>query len=481
VSGFVRAHPWWVGTVLLVLFSFGLVRWAGTRPGYDPYGWLIWGYQTLHLSLDLGGAPSWKPLTWLFDVPFSLFGSYALWLWMTTSVAISLAGGIFGGRIAYRLVDGPEVSRWIPWVAGAFAGAGVLGTQDYFHYLLSNQSDPMIVTFVLAAIDCAMRGRHRWAIVLGVLASLGRPEAWPFLGLYAIWVWRTVPSLRWFLGIALAAIPIAWFGVPTITNNRPFVSGQLALASPRELHQNKVFGTIGRFTALQYFPIELAAMVGVAIAAVRRNVIALLLAAGAVGWVLVEVAFVLHGWPGVPRDQFEPGAIVAVLAGAAVGWVLQEAPRVGHRVPAWAGIALAVVLCGVLVPGAISRLRTEHRDLRHERDRAVVINRLKATLNAIGGPKAVLRCGPPVTTVEYVSILAWYTNLNDGKVGHRPKFEMLHKHPTIIFVPLHSGWSVLPWHIPPSRAGCNSLKRSFIFTRHHPNGVLAHYIAAPIQ
>ena len=62
----------------LVAFSTALVYWSRTRPGYDPYGWLIWGYQTLHLNLDLGGAPSWKPLTWVFTVPYSLFGHVAL-------------------------------------------------------------------------------------------------------------------------------------------------------------------------------------------------------------------------------------------------------------------------------------------------------------------------------------------------------------------------------------------------------------------
>ena len=77
--------------------------WREHRPSYDPYGWLVWGYQTLHLSLDLGGAPSWKPLPYLFTVPFALFGHYELWLWMFTSIAVSLGGAVFAGRIAYRL------------------------------------------------------------------------------------------------------------------------------------------------------------------------------------------------------------------------------------------------------------------------------------------------------------------------------------------------------------------------------------------
>ena len=87
-----RRYPWVVGAIALLLFSFVVVLWAGVRPGYDPYGWLVWGKLTLHLKLDTNGAPSWKPLPFLFTVPFALFGKYQLWLWMVTSVAISLAG-----------------------------------------------------------------------------------------------------------------------------------------------------------------------------------------------------------------------------------------------------------------------------------------------------------------------------------------------------------------------------------------------------
>ncbi|HEY6397357.1 MAG TPA: hypothetical protein VIX82_07885, partial [Solirubrobacteraceae bacterium] len=128
----------------LVVVSTILVLWAWTRPSYDAYGWLVWGYQTLHLTLDLGGAPSWKPMPYVFTVPFALFGHYALWLWMITAIATSLAGGIFAGRIAYRITLGdaagePEANRSrrrAAMVAAVFAGLAVLGLQDYMHYIL---------------------------------------------------------------------------------------------------------------------------------------------------------------------------------------------------------------------------------------------------------------------------------------------------------------------------------------------------------
>ncbi|MGO9750768.1 MAG: hypothetical protein ACLP22_04495, partial [Solirubrobacteraceae bacterium] len=139
-------------SVALVLVSAALVKWAGTRPSYDAYGWLVWGYQTLHLKLDLGGSPSWKPLPFLLTTPFALAGYHELHLWMITAVAAALAGSLFGGRIAYRGVALQASDRRLAaWGAAVFAGACVLALQDYSHYMLSAQSDPIIVTLTLAA------------------------------------------------------------------------------------------------------------------------------------------------------------------------------------------------------------------------------------------------------------------------------------------------------------------------------------------
>ena len=161
LRGYVGEHPWLTTSAVILLISTVLVVWARTRPSYDAYGWMVWGYQTLHLSLDLGGAPSWKPVPFLFTVPFALFGHYQLWLWMITSTAVALAGPVFGARIAFRLCGGSgrgegsadearALQRFAPYAAAFVAGAAVLGIEDYLHYILSSQSDPMLVTFLLA-------------------------------------------------------------------------------------------------------------------------------------------------------------------------------------------------------------------------------------------------------------------------------------------------------------------------------------------
>ena len=184
----------------LLVVSLLILLWARTRPGFDPYGWLVWGRQTVAGNLNTNAAPSWKPLPYLFTAPYGLFGHYQLWLWMVTSLAVSLAGAVFAGRIAYRLTARDSDRRYAAYAAAGFAGLGYFGISSYWHYMLSAQSDPMIVALCLAAIDCHLCGRYRWAWVLGALASLGRPEVWLFLGLYSIWAWLRVPSMRWLIG-----------------------------------------------------------------------------------------------------------------------------------------------------------------------------------------------------------------------------------------------------------------------------------------
>jgi hypothetical protein len=492
---FAREHPWWAAAAVIAVLSVALVLYARTRPSYDAYGWLVWGYQTLHLSLDLGGAPSWKPLTYLFTVPFAVFGHYEMWLWMLFSTAVALAGAVFAGRIAYRLsgggTGGPDdspVVRYAPIAAAIFAGAAVLGLQQYLHYILSFQSDPMLVTFVLAAIDMHLLGRYRWTLVFGVLATLGRPEAAPWLALWGLWAWVKLPSLRWMLVAGAFVVAFGWFGIPTITNHRPLLAGDLAQKSPRALRHNQFFGTLGRFRDLEYLPVWILTVLTIVVAVVRRNRVILTLAAGAIGWVIVEIGFAYHGWPALGRYMFEPAAIGAVLAGVGVALVLTELPRLltealrlPRAVPRWAGIPVVAVLVGALVPGAVARVRDERRDLRHERGRTHQIALLQTTTNRLGGARHISNCGQPVTDVAYVSALAWLYHRNVGTVGGLQQgvehAELRNPSlPKVLIRPLASGgWAVLPWHTRPFQAArCHGLHAAYVFTRHHPGGVLIH-------
>jgi hypothetical protein len=465
------AYSWrWVlGAAALLLISTLLVVWAGTRPGYDPYGWLVWGKLLIHAKLDTNGAPSWKPLPFLFTAPFALVGHYALWLWMVTSVAISLSGFVFAWRIAFRLTDAPPERRYAAYAAGAFAGLTVFGIHDYSHFILSSQSDTMIVSLCLGAIDCQLSGRRRWAFWMWVLAALGRPEVWPFLVLYSVWAWRAIPEMRRMMVWGLVLIPVFWFGIPALTAKSAFIAGSNALNSPRELHSNKVFGTIDRFFKLHEAPLWIAALLATALATYRRQRATLLLAAGAVTWVIVEIAFAVHGWPAVPRYLFEPVAVACVLGGIFVGRVILDLPPMLRRVVPrfspqatdWATGLLVLLIAGMFVPAARSRLRVERKDLTHEQARAKEINRLSTVVSRLG-TSHILACGQPKMPIGYQSILAWYMGIKIGVLYINPDTFALHPHTTVDFFPLHNGWRVLPTNVSAASAPqCHGLRLTF--------------------
>ncbi len=468
---FVRRHPWWITGIGLTVFSAVLVYWAGTYPGFDPYGWLVWGHQTLSASLDTNAAPSWKPLPYIFTVPFSLAGHLELRLWMITSVAVSLSGVVFAGRIAYRLTGAPPERRWAGIAAAVFAGAALLGIQNYAHYYLSAQSDPMIVAFVLGAIDLHLSGHPRAAFVLAVLAGLGRPEVWPFEGLYAIWLWMRVPRAR---GLVIGAVVVSlllWFGIPALSSRSPFVAASNAYKSGRRLTSNQVGGTITRFLSINELPVELAALVAVGLAALRRDRIVLSLAAGTLLWVAIEAAFALHGWPGLVRYMFEAGGVVAVLAGVAVGWLLLERPfpargtgasgtagsPVAARLGPWLGPLLVVVLVASLVPAGISHARDEHADLRSQRKRTQEIKLLPNIIGQLGGAARLRGCGEPLTRLEYQTMLAYTLGDNVNRVGFKYGPSIAHGNPIILFTPraVGLGWEVRAVH--QTSPACRSL------------------------
>ncbi len=451
-----RYYPAVLTGLGLIAISTVLVLWARTRPGFDPYGWLVWGHQTIVWALDTNAAPSWKPLPYLFTVPYALFGHYEMWLWLITAVAVSLSGVVFAGRIAYRLTDGDGVPGYAPIAAAVFAGAALLGITEYWHYILSAQSDPMIVALVLGAIDCHLSGRHRWAFVLGALASLGRPEAWPFLALYSIWAWRRVPSMRPLIvggGVAILAL---WFGIPALTSRTPFVSASNAMDSGRALTHNRVFGTIGRFLGLHTPVVEVLALFAVAVAIWRRDRVTLALAAGIVAWVIIEIAFSLHGWPGLARYMFEAAGVTVVLAGAGFGWLLSESRRLSPAA-GLVGIALAVVIVGALVPPAVSRARTEHADIVVQRRRTDEINRLTGVIKSLGGAARLRACGEPLTRLEYQTMLAYQLGENVSSVGYKYGEAIAHGNPIVLFTPYPTGigWQVQAMH--QTRPSCQAL------------------------
>jgi hypothetical protein len=452
-------RPWPLVAVGVVLVSILFVVVTGTRPAYDAYGWLVWGREALHGSLNTDAAPSWKPMTFLFALVYAPAGRAAVWLWMVTAVAGALAGAIFAGRIAYRLTGGSSRRAYPRLVAAAFAACGVLGIIGYWHFVLIAYSDPMDITLALAAIDCQISRRPRPAWALLVLLALARPEAWPVVGLYAVWAWRSVPAMRGELAAGVLAIPALWFGVSALTSPSWFGAGHVALGSTSSISGNKLSGVIHNFRTLYELPMQVAMLFALVVALVYRERTWLLLAGAALLWLLTEYALALGGYAAPPRYMFEPAAVMVVLTGAAIGRVLSISPR--HARLRWGVVAAVAGLVVALAPHAWSRVRDAHTEVILLRGWARQIQRLHAVVVRDGGAKRILACGRATTNVSYQSVLAWELGRNVGDVEWLPSASIRHGYPVVWFEPQGTGWRVLPVHV--RSASCRGLATQTAF------------------
>jgi hypothetical protein len=180
-----------------------------SAPTYDPWAWIIWGREIAHLDLSTTDGPSWKPLPVAFTTVFSVFGSAAPDLWLVVARAGAIAAVFLAFRVARRLGGG---------VAGGVAAAAALAIAPWWirNAALGN-SEGLIVAFVLAAIDRQLDGRPRGAFLLAACAALLRPEAWPFLAAFGLWLlWRRALPARLVLGVGAGVLALwilpEWWG-----------------------------------------------------------------------------------------------------------------------------------------------------------------------------------------------------------------------------------------------------------------------------
>ncbi len=512
MAAFPHSRSRWAGAaVLLAGAAVPLTAWAGTRPSYDAYGWLTWGHMTLHGGLDTNAAPSWKPLPYVFTVVYGLFGSSAaMWLWMGTATAVALAGVAVAGRLAYRLSASEEAvaatgPRWAAWIAAVLAAAALLALHDefpygYLHYVLSAQSDPMIVACVLGALDCVLCGRGRCAFGLLWLAALGRPEAWPLLVLDGAWLWRRSAGFRWVIGGAVLAAGLLWFGIPALSSRSWWVAAENADASGFGPTGNRALGVLGRFIAQTPWPLQLGALGMAGVGLWRRERTVLLLLGGILVWMAVEVGFGLHGWPALGRYMFEPSAALVVLGAGFVGrslgglsaaWqargvaspspggaasrtdVSEEAAARGWATargwtpaglagtPTLAGTAAllgAAVLAGT-VPALVHQGRAARDDLVAQRTRTTSIVALGRSVAALGGPARLRGCGEVISDgLGSQTVLAYDVGENVNRVGYRFPQPGHPRDPIIVFSPDPAGgWRVRA--LRQSAPGCRSLPR----------------------
>src|SRR3954447_22121480 len=193
---------------------------APTTPTYDPWAWLIWGREVLHLDLNTQFGPSWKPLPVALTTLFAIVPGAAPALWVAVARAGALASLVLAFRVARRLGGG---------VAGGIVAAASLAlVTDYLRFAAVGDSEGLLVAALLLGIDLHLSDRWRGALWAGFAAALLRPESWPFVGLYALWLARREPRARARVAILSAATLVLWFGPELWGSGNPWRAGERA-------------------------------------------------------------------------------------------------------------------------------------------------------------------------------------------------------------------------------------------------------------
>ena len=400
-----------------------------TVPSYDPWSWVVWGKEVTdpHLSFFVGGGPSWKPLPVVFTTVFGLFGGAAPTLWVIAARAGGLLGLVAAYRLAARLIGAP---LWAAAGAGVIAIAAVVLTQDWVYYMFRGTTEPMLIGAWLWAIDRHLDGHRATAFLLGVATGLMRPEAWPFVLLYAVWLWFYDPAFRgpWMRALllaGLAALPVLWFVPPWISTGQPFLAATHAHDYNGHLGSNRFVEVLRRGVDLQTVPVLVVALIATGLAILRRQVLAIGLAVIAAAWWVVVVAETLDGYPGLERFYLPAAAIACVLTGAGVVWLARVAADGVRRVsPArlvQAAAAGAVVIAALafatpFVTGRISTARAQEGIASRAVKR---LDQLSAAVTAVGGHQAVYPCHTSFVAVNHSvqTALAWKLHVTLGRVG----------------------------------------------------------------
>jgi len=423
-----RARPARVWPVLLgCLVLSALTLLFPSTPTYDPWAWILWGREIAHLDLTTSGGPSWKPLPVLFTIPFSIFGEHAaplLWVWVARAGALLALAMAF--RVARRLVGGAAGV-----VAGLFAGAFLFSSFKYIRDAALGNSEALLAALALWAFERHLDGRRDHALYLGFAAALLRPEVWPFLGLYGIWLWFREPELRLRMVGLAALIPLLWFGPELWGSGEPFRAGSRANKpnpGSAAFADNPGLEVIRRFNHVTIKPLEAAALIAVIHAALawlrrREQRATLFLFLTGAAWLLLVAGMTAGGFAGNQRYLIVTTAAVCVLGGIGIGRIFEAVqqrvadrtsnPRTGLAAAA-AAFALGVLALSPVIGQKADNARLTLDRLRYE---ASIWNGLRDVVDKAGGRERLRACGGVYSGPFQTQMVAYTLGIHGEQVG----------------------------------------------------------------
>ncbi len=407
---------------------------------YDPWAWLVWGREVGRLDLVTTGGPSWKPLPVAITTVLSVFGDHAETAWVVATRAFGLLALVAVGRLACRLA-GP--------VAGVLAAALLLVTPDtearYLRTVVEGHTSPLTVALLALAVDRHLAGRPGQALALGGALALDRPEAWPFVALYGLWVaWRR-PGLRWLVAVVSVVVPLLWFGGDWWGSGNPWHGADIAQVDVDDT--DRLPTALRRAAGIVVLPVWLLAATAVLLVVLprfrsRRDAVPAsppanlvreyvrgtyfrtrcateaVLAAGALAWVglVVGMATAL-GYAAIGRFYLPAAAVISVLAAVGAVRVVALVPTGRWRAGAVAVVVVALAACAL--PRAQVAVRAADDTVR----RAEVDRDADRILEQVGGRDVMLACGVVTADAEDFPrvALAWKLDVPLSRVRWEPR------------------------------------------------------------
>ncbi len=452
-----------MAAVALIIAALSLL--IPSTPSYDPWAWLVWGREIVHLNLQTTGGPTWKPLPVIFTTLFAPFGRATPDMWLV----IGRAGALMAVAMVFKLCVrftralgaraegadwGDRAASWAPaLLAGVVASIGLVFAGGFITANALGYSEGLMTAIVLIAVERHLDGAPRHAFAVGFFAALDRPEIWLFWGSYGVWLWWKDPGARKLVIGLFVLIPILWF-LPEYWGSGHFFRGvsraQHVRSNSPALAKCPFCTELGKH-AWPTVPSRIKAVAILAIIAAafelwranrsrpgwrlegpRERALAAIASAGLLGfgwWILIAV-MTQAGFSGNDRYLVLGAALIEIAGGVGWAWGAIELGRLAPRLRRGIGrgaaraISLTVTLlvAGVffLVPswiGGLVHLSKTHRALNYQallrKDAGVAVDRL-------GGPAAVLRCGSVMTEGFQVPMIAWQLGVHTLEIEAAP-------------------------------------------------------------
>jgi hypothetical protein len=460
----------WLAGAALVLGALSLL--IPSTPSYDPWAWLVWGREIVHVNLQTTGGPSWKPLPMLFTTVFAVFGKAQPDLWLVVARAGAVMSVVMVFKLAWRLTrdlvaglaETDATSRTMglvaPALAGLIAAASLVNSGGFISDNALGYSEGFATALALIAVDSYMDGARQRAFVVGFFAALDRPELWFFWGPYGLYLFWRDPGARRLVVALFALIPVLWF-LPELWG-----SGHLLRGVNRAQHPRANSAAFAKCPVCTVFRKEawptvmnriklpgIAAMVVAAFGlwrmragwwryggpvdrAVRARAWVLGLGLFGLVWWLGIAFETQAGFSGNNRYLVLGTAPVAIVGGVAWGWFTGELAALVRRMadrragasrllrhlalPAALVVALAIILA---VPrwigssGSIISVPRTHHALVYQ---AHLREDLSAAVRKAGGSGALLGCGAVMTEGFQVPMAAWTLGVHTLRVEATP-------------------------------------------------------------